>query len=197
MSIFYSVLQLSLYMAFAQNLVFTASYGISEAVRLSKRPKHFFTTSLSVTAFSIYLSVASYFADRIPLFEKLSLSFRFFFYILILTAGYLFSAVIMKKAFHADKKFLNSLGMCAINTFVIALPLISFRASLSLSEAIALAIGSGLSFTIALLLINGGMKFIWKNRFIPEFMKGTPALFIYTALLSLALSSITGESFFI
>ena len=35
------------------------------------------------------------------------------------------------------------------------------------------------------------------DAWLPEFMKGTPALFIYTALLSLALSSLTGEFLFI
>lgn len=197
MTEFFSFLQIAIYVSFLQNLVFSASYGISEAVRLSKRPKHFFTTSLSVTAFSLYLSVTAHFADMIPIFEKLSFSFRFLFYVLILTLGYLISAVIMKKIFHADKKFLNSLGMCAINTLIIALPVINYKASFSIFEAVGTALGAGVAFTVALLLINGGMKFIHRNKFIPEFMKGTPALFIYTALLSLALSSITGDFLYI
>lgn len=191
MTEFFSFLQLALYACFFQNLVFTFSYGISEAVRLAKRPKHFFTTCLSVTVFSLYLSVAAHFADKIPVFENLGFSFRFLFYVLILTFGYFVSAVIMKKLFHADKKFLNSLGMCAVNTLIIALPVISYHASFSFYEAIGTALGASLAFAISLLLINGGMKFIWRNKLIPEFMKGTPALFIYTALLSLALSGLT------
>lgn len=197
MTEFFSLLQTAVYASFFGNLIFSASYGISEAVRLAKRPKHFFTTSLSVTAFSLYLSVTAHFADRIPIFEKLSFSFRFLFYVLILTAGYLFSAIIMKKLFHADKKFLNSLGICAVNTLVTALPMVNYKASLNIYEAVGMGIGAGIAFTVALLLINGGMKFIWRNRFIPDFMKGTPALFIYTALLSLALSALTGEPLFI
>ncbi len=197
MTEFFSFLQIAIYVSFLQNLVFSASYGISEAVRLAKRPKHFFTTSLSVTAFSLYISVAAHFADKIPIFENLSFSFRFLFYVLILTFGYFVAAVIMKKLFHADKKFLNSLGMCAINTLIIALPVINYKASLSIYQAVGTALGAGFAFTLALLLINGGMKFIHRNKYIPEFMKGTPALFIYTALLSLALSSITGDFLYI
>ena len=193
MTEFFSLLQIAVYVSFLQNLVFSASYGISEAVRLAKRPKHFFTTSLSVTAFSVYICVVSHFADRIPFFMNLSFSFRFLFYVLILIFGYLVSAVIMKTVFVADKKFLNSLGMCAINTLVIALPVLSYKASLSLYEAVGTGIGAGIAFTSALFLINGGMKFIHRNKFIPEFMKGTPALFIYTAILSLVISSVTGD----
>lgn len=193
MTEFFSFLQLAVYVSFLQNLVFTSSFGISEAVRLAKRPKHFFTTSFSVTAFSVYLSVACHFADRIKILENLSFSFRFLLYVLILLFGYLLSAAVMKKLFGADKKFLNSLGMCAVNTLVLSLPTLSYKGSLTLSEALGMGIGAGLAFTLALLLINGGMKFIHRNKLIPEFMKGTPALFIYTAILSLALSSITGD----
>ena len=188
MTEFFSFLQLAVYVSFLHNLVFSYSYGISEAVRLAKRPKHFLTTSLSVTAFSVYLSVASHFADRIPFLENIGFSSRFLLYVLILLSGYLASAAVMKTFFRADKKFLNSLGMCAINT-----PVTGYHGSLSLSEAFGLGAGAGIAFTVSLLLINGGMKFIWRNRFIPEFMKGTPALFIYTALLSLALSAFTGD----
>lgn len=193
MTEFFSFLQFAVYVSFLHNLVFSYSYGISEAIRLAKRPKHFLTTSLSVTAFSIYLSVASHFADRIPFLENIGFSFRFLLYVLILLSGYLASAAVMKTFFGADKKFLNSLGMCAINTLVLSLPVTGYHGSLSLSEAFGLGAGAGIAFTVSLLLINGGMKFIWRNRFIPEFMKGTPALFIYTSLLSLALSAFTGD----
>ena len=160
MTEFFSFLQLAVYVSFLQNLVFTSSFGISEAVRLAKRPKHFFTTSFSVTAFSVYLSVACHFADRIKILENLSFSFRFLLYVLILLFGYLLSAAVMKKLFGADKKFLNSLGMCAVNTLVLSLPTLSYKGSLTLSEALGMGIGAGLAFTLALLLINGGMKFI-------------------------------------
>lgn len=197
MTLFFSFMKTALYACFLQNLVFTASYGISEAVRLSKRPKHFFMTSLSVTAFSLFLSVASYLFDSIPIFENLSLQYRFFFYVLILTLVYFLTAFVFKALFSADKKFLNSLGMCAVNTLVMALPLLNYKASHSLSECLGTGLGAGLAFTVSALLINGAMRFIHKNKAIPEIFRGTPALFIYTALLALALSCITGESLFI
>ena len=170
---------------------------MSETVRLAKRPKHFFMTTLSVTAFSVVLGVASYFFDSMTIFENLPLSFRFFFYVLILTFLYFITAFIFKTVFSADKKFLNSLGMCAVNTLVLAVPLLNYKASHSLYEVIGTGIGTGLAFTLSLILINSGMKFIWRNKAIPDFFKGTPALFIYTALLALTISCISGESLFI
>lgn len=197
MIVFFSILKTALYACLVQNLIFSGAYGMSETVRLAKRPKHFFMTTLSVTAFSVVLGVASYFFDSMTIFENLPLSFRFFFYVLILTFLYFITAFIFKTVFSADKKFLNSLGMCAVNTLVLAVPLLNYKASHSLYEVIGTGIGTGLAFTLSLILINSGMKFIWRNKAIPDFFKGTPALFIYTALLALTISCISGESLFI
>lgn len=197
MTVFFDMLKVALFACLFQNLIFTSAYGMSEAIRISKRPKHFFMSCMSVTSFSVFLSLSAHFFDRIPLFENLGLRYRFFFYVLILTMAYFVTALVFRKLLSADKKFLNSLGMCAVNTLVIALPLLGYKASLSLFEALGVGLGAGLAFTLSVILINGGMKFISKNKTIPEFFRGTPALFIYTALLALTISCITGESLFL
>jgi electron transport complex protein RnfA len=197
MTVFLSMLKTALYACLVQNLIFSGAYGMSETVRMAKRPKHFFMTTLSVTAFSVVLGVVSCLFDSIGIFENLPLSFRFFFYVLILTFLYFITAFVFKTVFSADKKFLNSLGMCAVNTLVLAVPLLNHKAAHSLSDAAGTGLGTGLAFAISMILINGGMKFIHQNRTIPEFFKGTPALFIYTALLALTISCISGESLFI
>ena len=47
---------------------------------------------------------------------------------------------------------------------------------------------------IAVLLINSGLKVLDMNKTLPKCFKGTPALFIYTALLSMAFTGISGTS---
>lgn len=188
MTVFTDLLRTAFFAVLVQNLIFTSAYGISEAIRIAKRPRHFFMTFSSVTAFSLFISVSAFYLDRIPLFQNLSMNFRFFFYVLILTGAYFIAALIFRKFFSADKKFLNSLGMCAVNTLIVALPLFSYLSSLTLFEAVGMGLGAGLAFAFSAVLINGGMKFISKNRLIPEIFKGTPALLIYTAVLALILS---------
>lgn len=190
MTMFFNLVKTALLAVLVQNLIFTSAYGISEAIRIAKRPRHFFMSFMSVTSFSLFLSVSAFYLDKIPAFENLALNFRFFCYVFILTAAYFPVALIFKKFFFADKKFLNSLGMCAINTLVVALPLLNYNSSNTLIECIGIGIGAGAAFAFSVFLINGGMKFISKNKNIPEFFKGTPALLIYTALLALTL---TGE----
>lgn len=182
------LLRTALFATLAENLIFSSGYGIGEAIRIAKRPRHFLMTFLSVTAFSVVLSVSSFYFDKLTVLKALPLNFRFFFYVLILTFLYFVAAFTMKKLFSADKKFLNSLGMCAINTLVASVPLINYQASHTLSECVGLSLGAGFAFAFSAILINGGMKFLSKNKAIPELFKGTPALLIYTAILALILS---------
>jgi len=191
MTIFTDLLKAALLAALTENLIFTSAYGMSEAIRTAKRPRHFFMSFMSVTSFSLFLSVSAFFLDKIPVFESLSMNFRFFFYSLILTIAYFVAALIFKAFFSADKKFLNSLGICAVNTLITALPILNYRSSATLIECVGTGIGAGLAFAFSTLLINGGMKFISKNKSIPEFFKGTPALLIYTAILALILTPAT------
>lgn len=197
MTAFLTMLKTALYAGLLQNLIFSAAYGMSESIRIAKRPKHFLMCCTSVTAFSVVLSVAAYYLDTVPALKGLEMRFKFLLYILILTLLYLFTALIFVKLFGADKKFMNSLGMCAINTLVIAVPFLNFKAGHTVFQVIGTGIGAGIAFTVSCLLINAGMKHISHNRQIPEIFKGTPALIIYVALLALTLSCISGETLFV
>ncbi len=195
--IFLDMIITALYACVVQNLVFTASYGISESIRMAKRPKHFVMYGASVTFFCFAVSLVCSLICRIPAFAKASLTVNYIVFTLVLTGIYLLAAFICKKVLYANKKFLNSLSMCAFNTLVIALPGVNLKAGSDVLTAAALGIGAGAAFTISLFLVKNGMRHIQGNNHIPEFFKGTPAIFIYVSLIALMLGCISGESLFI
>lgn len=197
LKIFSDMLITVLYAAAVQNLVFTASYGLSESIRTAKRPRHFFMYGITVTVFCTLSSTASALLIKIPFIAAMPIKFSYVLFIICLSLIYLLAALLCKKVLNADKKFLNSLSMCAFNSLVAALPGINLKAGSTFMNSLALGIGAGLAFVISLVLINNGMRHINKNPHIPEFFKGTPALFIYVSLIALALSCVSGESLFI
>ena len=197
LKIFSDMLITALYAAVVQNLVFTASYGLSESIRMAKRPRHFFMYGITVTVFCTLSSVASALLIKIPFLAALPVKFSYVLFIICLSLIYLVAALFCKRVLHADKKFLNSLSMCAFNTLAAALPGINLKAGNTVLNSVALGIGAGLAFVVSLVLIRNGMKHINKNPYIPEFFKGTPALFIYVSLIALALSCVSGQSLFI
>ncbi len=197
MTQFTSMLTAALYAMLVQNLIFSTGYGMSESIRIAKRPKHFFMYGGTVTFFSLALSLICFFLNKIPFIFALETKYRIALYTLVLLVLYLVTALFCLTVLKADKKFMNSLGMCALNTLIIALPVVDFKAGYTLAETVGTGIGAGLAFTLSMLLINTGMKHIENNRYIPEVFKGTPALFIYISLIALAMSCISGQSLFV
>ncbi len=197
MTQFTSMLTAALYAMLVQNIIFSTGYGMSESIRLAKRPKHFFMYGGTVTFFSLSLSLICFFLNKIPFIFSLGTKYRIALYTLVLLVLYLVTALFCLTVLKADKKFMNSLGMCALNTLIIALPVVDFKAGYTLFETIGTGIGAGLAFTLSMLLINTGMKHIQNNRFIPEVFKGTPTLFVYISLIALAMSCISGQSLFV
>lgn len=197
LKIFSDMLITALYAMVAQNLIFSASYGLSESIRMAKRPKHFVMYGLSVTFFCFFTSLICSALCQIPVLANAPLKISYILFVAVLAAVYLAAGFFCKSVLHADKKFMNSLSMCAFNTLVLALPALNLKTGSTVMNAVALGIGSGLAFTLSMLLIKNGMRHIHKNPHIPEFFKGTPSLFIYVSLIALAFSCITGEALFL
>lgn len=194
---FTSMITAALYAMLVQNLIFSTGYGMSESIRMAKRPKHFFMYSGAVTFFSLSVSVICYFLCKIEVIVALQTKYHVAIYVCVLAVLYILAALFSLFVLKADKKFMNSLGMCALNSLIVALPVIDFKAGYTIWESVGTGIGAGLAFTLSMLLINAGMKHISRNKYIPEVFRGTPALFIYISLIALSLSCISGQSLFV
>lgn len=197
MSSLSSMLTVALYAMLFQNLIFGPAFGMSESIRMAKRPKHLAMYAGFFLLFSLFTSGICYFIYKAQ--WVLSLPYRFTFIIdtLVLALVYLSVAAVCRFLLKADKKFMNSLGMCAFNTLIIAIPTINTKFGHSFWESLGLSIGACLAFLLSMLLINAGMRFIKDNKNIPEAFSGTPALFIYVSLLALSLSCISSGSLFV
>ena len=114
----------------------------------------------------------------------------------VLTALYLATVLLVHLLFHPGRKFYNTLGIAALNTLVFAVPLINRQAGFTLLQSVGTGLGSGLSFILALQLVNIGLRRLEKNPDIPPLFCGTPAMFLYVAMLSLAFSGLSGRALF-
>lgn len=197
MTHFADMLTAALYAMLLQNLVFTAAYGISESIKIAKRPKYFITSSITVGFFTTMISVICFFVEKIPFMGSLNIVAHYMVYVVILSCVYLVAGGLCIVVLKANKKFMNSLGMCAFNSLVLSVPALNFKANHTLPEALGTGIGAGLAFALSVLLINAGIRHIASNKNIPEFFKGTPAIVVYVAVLSLALSCFSGEALFV
>ncbi|MEG1835361.1 MAG: Rnf-Nqr domain containing protein [Oscillospiraceae bacterium] len=193
MTIISNLLSAALYAMLFQNLIFTGGFGASEAVRMAAKPKQLVPMSLFITYFSTVVSVICVWLDQIPeirLSDKIIHSIIFAAVLIII---YFITLFFIKVFFKVKDRTIRRLGISAFNTLVLAVPFINYRAAFNITDAIGAGIGSGLAFVIAVLLINFGLRRLDKNESIPEAFKGTPAIFIYVAILSMAFTGITGR----
>ncbi len=189
-------IETALYMIFVQNLVFSGGYGSSEAIRMSAKPKRFLPFSVMITYFSTLTALVCRLLDYIDVIDSLSLGIHTLIFGGVLTVIFLLTALAGKLLLSPNEKFYSTIGIAALNTLVFAVPLINRQAGFSLLQSVGTGIGSGLSFIIALFLINVGLRRLESNKNIPPLFKGTPAVFLYVAMLSIAFSGLSGRSLF-
>ncbi|MBQ8026507.1 MAG: hypothetical protein IJ261_00155 [Clostridia bacterium] len=186
----------SVFALFLQNLVFNGGFGMSEAIRIATKPKDFFPIALLVAFFTSATAAVCSLLDSIDVINSLTTAEHMGIYCFVLAVIYLIFTAVIILIFH-KKKDTHRIGMAAVNTLVLAVPIINRRAAFDISESIGLGLGAGVAFVIAVLLISSAEERIKSNDTMSNAFKGKPALFIYIALISLGFAGLSGQSLFV
>ena len=197
MIVFLRLISAAFYVMLFQNLIFNGGYGISEAVRMSAKPRQLVPMAIFITYFSTLVSVVCVLLDTISVINGLNEIMHAMIFIAVVGVLYFITVSVVLLSGKASPRTVRRIGVAAFNTLVFAVPLINYRSAFTVAEAIGAGIGAGIAFVIAVILINSGLKRLDMNKSIPKCFKGTPAMFIYVALLSLAFIGISGNSVFI
>ena len=197
MSIFLKLISAAFYVMIFQNLIFNGGYGISEAIRMSAKPRQLVPMAIFMTYFGAVVSTICVLLDKISFIHNLNEIFHALLFIAALVVTYIITMAIILIYGKVTPRTVRRIGIAAFNTLVLAVPFINYRSAFSVVEGIGAGLGAGVAYIIAVLLINNGLKRLDMNKTIPPYFKGTPAVFIYTAILSLAFIGISGSSIFI
>ena len=196
MKVISDLLITALYTVFVQNLVLSTGLGMSEAIRVSTKPGTFGRFAVMISGFSVVTSILCSLIDSVPAVEQSTYAVRAAIYGAVLAGVYLLTATVMHFVFKASSKLMGTLGIAALNTLVLAVPFINNSAAYSLADSIGSGIGAGAAFVLAAAMISMGARIIEENADIPEVFKGTPAMFLYVAMLSLAFTGFSSTSLF-
>lgn len=193
MRIISELISAALYAMVIQNFIFTGGYGASEAVRMAAKPEQLYPMTFFITLFSTSVSVICVLLEPIDFIKRQGAIGHAIEFVAVLSVMYIIVLTVSAAVFRAKDRTIRRIGIAAFNTLVIAVPFINYRAVFTISEAVGSGIGSGFAFVIAVLLINVGLRRLDRNPNIPEAFKGTPAIFIYVSILSLAFSGFAGS----
>ena len=193
MSSFFDMLSAAMYAIIVQNLVFSGGYGLSEAMRMAARPKRLFSAAGMIVWFSTLSSVVCSLLDSLEIISSKSASVHFLIYTAVLLAVYFITCGATAILLKPGRKLMSNFGMAALNTLVLAIPLINHRSSSTIWESIGTGFGSGIAFIFAALLMSAGFAKLSENKKIPPAFKGAPVMFIYAAMLSLTFIGLSGS----
>lgn len=196
MKIISDLLMTALYTVFIQNLVLSSGLGMSEAIRVSTKPGMFGKFAVMISGFSVVTSVFCSLIDKIPVMSEITYAVRAAIYGGVLAAVFLVVALAARFIFKASPKLLGTLGIAALNTLVLAIPYINHSAAYSFADSIGSGIGAGIAFVLAAALISMGTHALEENGNTPEIFKGTPMMFLYVAMLSLAFTGFSDTNLF-
>jgi len=196
MSWFFDLLSAALYAVFLQNLLFSGGFGSTEAIRTALTPRRLILFAGFISYFSILTSAACRMLDGLPAVNALGWAAHTAVFTGVLAAVYLATACALRFGLKASRRFLTTAGIAALNSLVLALPLMNRGTAAGFADSVGTGLGSGLAFILAVALINAGLKTLAKNKNIPRAFRGTPVMFVYVALLALALSGFSGGRFF-
>ena len=193
-NLFVTMVTAGLYAVFLQNLVFSGGFGATEAIRAARKNGDIPFLSAVITVFTTLVTIiARLVLGTLPAWLGQRFAWIVGVYSAVLLLLYLLvcgTAALLKVRW--KRYLLTRMGMAALNTLVMAVPLISYRMGQTLPQAVAAGLCAGIAFAVASLLVNSGMHILQQNKSIPAMFTGVPATLLYTGLLSLAFTGFTG-----
>lgn len=177
----------------AENLLFGGGVGFSRALRAARRPSSAGIYALFVTAFSLCSALAGFWLA--PYFP----GSQWILYPAVMTASAgIFYLVAVGFLRVSAKKFYEKhsavLAQAAANTVVVAVPFVQRLLRYSLSETVGYALGTGLAFFLAVLILEEALK-TCTNPDMPKAFSGLPGVLVYIGILSMAFAGFSGKVF--
>ncbi|MCQ2479534.1 MAG: hypothetical protein MJ120_02750, partial [Clostridia bacterium] len=160
------------------------------------KPRRLASAAGMIVWFSTITSVICRLLDFNEKVASQNSSIHFLIFVGVLIFVYLITCIFTVIILRPNKKLLSNFGIAALNTLVLAIPLINYRSAMTLWESIGTGFGSGIAFVLASLLIGAGFTKLSKEKRIPKAFRGAPVMFIYVAMLSLAFMGISGSGVF-
>ena len=184
---------------FAQNAVFTRALGVSRMVQLvgdDRTSSALFGMMLCIT--QVLVAPVAFLAGRFiaPLDNRAQL--RPLAYVAAIAVVCTAEELVLGlgRRLPLAGKLLRIVPVAALNSCVLGTMLIVSTQSLTLAQAIGFALGSGVGYYLAVVLVAEGQRRL-RNRRIPMSFRGLPITLLYLGMLALAIYGFTGHTLLI
>ena len=180
----------------AENLIFTGGIGFSRVLRAARKPKTIGIYSLLVGGVSLVSALVACFLGPVLLSNSTLLFMRPAIYAFCAALAYILAAFLMKTFLPGIYDKVGAvLAPAAINCIVLSMPYMQRSFTLQPHEAVGFAIGTGVAFFLAALVLSEALE-RYRNENMPRAFRGLPSVLIYVGILSMVFVGITGGRLF-
>ena len=189
------LLSIAMSAALINNFVFTRYLGLCIFFGVSKKRDTAIGMGITFTAVMIFTAMLSW-----ALFTWVMVPLQLRFLQILVFIGVVAFVVqfldTMLRKTHADlhRKWGIYLMLITTNCIILAVPLLNAASNAGPADALALAVGSGVGFALALFLMSCAREKVELAR-VPESFKGLPMAFALAGLFALAFMGFSGLSF--
>ncbi|MGL5972211.1 MAG: Rnf-Nqr domain containing protein [Oscillospiraceae bacterium] len=182
---------LSIAAILAENAIFIRGLGTDRLILITEDIHSIFNFGKILTFITTVTSGFVYFVDSILYRFKYNDSLKPLAYVLVMGFVYLILHLILKKFSVYYKKIDHYISIAVFNCTVLGTMLLSSFSNLDFISSISFGFGSGVGYTLSLVLVCEGNRKT-KHRNIPPTFKGLPSMLIYIGILSMALYGLLG-----
>lgn len=181
---------------FVQNAVFARGFGVSRLVKLvgdSTVDSMIFCALLCLI--SVLSAPMSYYVNRIlvqPQFWFRDYVRPLVLIICVIIAFLLVLLILNITRPNHKRELIAVLPLASFNCAVLGPLLISYTQHYNFFQTMGFALGSGLGYGIAVLIVTEG-QYKMKNEDVPSTLRGLPINLIYIGILALAIYGLTGH----
>jgi len=172
--------------ALINNFVLARFLGICPFVGVSNKQESSIGMGLAVTFVMVIASVVTWFIQKLILDPLDAGYLQTIFFILVIASLVQFLELVINKTSPLLKSMLGIyLPLITTNCAILGLTVLNITESYTLLESVFHALGAGIGFILALVLI-AGIRERLEEANVPKYFKGVPIAFITGGIMSLA-----------
>lgn len=176
---------------FAQNAVFSRALGVSRLVKLVEDSTvDTLTFGGLMCLIQLIAAPLAHYANRWIQPLPFRGAIRPLVFVLCSTAAFL--VVLLVFRLQNAKQVVAVLPMATFNSAVMGMLLITATQSFTLLQTLGFALGSGVGYMMAVVIVTEGQRKL-RSRSVPAAFKGLPVTLLYIGILSLAIYGFTGH----
>lgn len=177
---------------FVENTIFSRALGTSTLIVVARNRKNLIGFGLSVTYITAFISVLTYFVNRIMGGSETAYVYTPLVYILILGAVYIITLLCLwrfaPKMFSRMRKYIH---ISAFNCAVLGSMFLISKYCETLADYFIHGLGIGLGFVLAVYLTSIVYDRLFSEK-APYSFRGYPLLLIYVGIMSMAFWGLSG-----